>query len=36
MIMIYLDSGALIGVEFSDLISDLLGEEARTPFFLVA
>lgn len=32
----YLHSGPSICVDFSDLVSDLLREEARTPFFLVA
>lgn len=31
-----LHSGPLIGVDFSDLVSDLLREEARSPLFLVA
>lgn len=32
----YLHSGPSICVDFSDLVSDLLGEEARTPLFFVA
>lgn len=34
--ILYLHSGPTIGVDFSDLVPDLLREQARTPLFFVA